>query len=97
MSGTVMTFIVFLPTYFFIFRFLFPLLPSHHCPHLTCFWLQMFFFYSVSTCMHEWLHLFIAFLALFIIIFLYSADVVMFSLCDRDEGSVTKRERKHLH
>jgi len=97
MSGTVMTFIVFLPTYFFYLSI--PLssliLASLSSPDL--FLVTDGFFYSVSTCMHEWLHLFVAFLALFIIIFLYSADVVMFSLCDRDEGSVTKRERKHLH
>lgn len=88
MSRTVMTFIVFVPTYFL----------SVSSSFLSCppslFSLDLFLVTDVVSalfplvCMNDFIY------CCFSCSFLYSADVVMFSLCDRDESSVTKRERK---
>lgn len=102
MSRTVMTFIIFLPTFFIYLSVPLSSLILHHCFHWTCFaqirlQLKQVYF-AAFICIHEWLHLLLVFLLalpLSFIIFTIPLMSWCFSLWQR-QSLKKKKERKSI-
>lgn len=100
MSRTVMTFIIFLPTFFIYLSVPLSSLILHHCFHWTCFaqirlQLKQVYF-AAFICIHEWLHLLLVFLLalpLSFIIFTIPLMSWCFSLWQRQSLKKKKREK----